>query len=88
MLKIIEEEAKEKEMKIHSPSATRVLKLRNLLVVGVIVLAAWLFVESPLFHKTAPPGIQLTDLHSVGQFQALFNADIGTPRLVLIFSPT
>ncbi len=75
-------------MKIHSPSATRVLKLRNLLVVGVIVLAAWLFVESPLFHKTAPHEIQLTDLHSVGQFQALFNADIGTPRLVLIFSPT
>ncbi len=64
------------------------LKVRSLLALGVILLAALLIVESPLFHKTAPPGVRLTDLHSVGQFQSLFNADVGTPRLVLIFSPT
>ena len=64
------------------------LKVRSLLALAVILLAALLIVESPLFHKTAPPGVRLTDLHSVGQFQSLFNADVGTPRLVLIFSPT
>ena len=72
-----------------SSGAFRVLKMRNLLVLGVIVLVSgWLAVYSPLFHKTAPVGIQLTDLHSVKQFQRLFNADTGMPRLVLIYSPT
>jgi hypothetical protein len=64
------------------------VKTRSLLALVVILLAAWLVVESPLFHKTAPPGMQLADLHSVQQFQQLFNADVGTPRLVVIFSPT
>lgn len=64
------------------------VKVRSLLALAVILLAAWLIVESPLFHKTAPPGVHLTDLHSVGQFKQLFNADGGTPRLVLILSPT
>ena len=64
------------------------VKARSLLALAAILLAAWLIVESPLFHKTAPPGTHLTDLHSVGQFQQLFNADTGTPRLVLILSPT
>ena len=64
------------------------VKTHSLLALAVILLAAWLVVESPLFHKTAPPETHLTDLHSVDQFQAMFNADAGTPRLVLIFSPT
>jgi len=64
------------------------LKVRSLLALAVILLAAWLIVESPLFHKSAPPGEHLTDLNSVSQFQELFNADVGTPRLVLILSPT
>lgn len=68
--------------------APRILKIRNLLVLGAILLASWLVIESPLFHKTAPAGTQLTDLHSVNQFRGLFNADTGTPRLLLIFSPT
>jgi hypothetical protein len=64
------------------------LKVRSLLALAVVLLAAWLVVESPFFHKTAPPGMHLVDLRSVGQFQSLFNADAGTPRLVLILSPT
>ncbi len=76
------------EMKGRSLLTNRFLKFRNLLVLAVIVLGAWLLVESPLFHKAAPPGVQLTDLHSVAEFQARFNTDTGTPRLVLIFSPT
>jgi hypothetical protein len=64
------------------------LKVRSLLALAVLLLAVWLTVESPLFHKTAPPGMQLMDLHSVSQLQNMFNADVGLPRLVLIFSPT
>jgi hypothetical protein len=64
------------------------VRIRNLLALAVILLASWLVVRSPLFHRVPPPGVRLTDLRSVGQFQALFNADVGTPRLVLIFSPT
>ena len=64
------------------------LKVRSLILLAIILLAAWLVVESPLFHKNAPPGMHLTDLHSVDQFQGLFNKDVGTPRLVLILSPT
>ena len=60
----------------------------SLLALAVLLLAAWLIVESPLFHPTAPPAIHLTDLHSVGEFQNLFNEDVGTPRLVLVLSPT
>ncbi len=78
-------------MKTDSRRFSRLLggvKVRGLLALAVILLAAWVVVESPLFHKTAPPGVHLTDLHSVGQFQQLFNADVGMTRLVLIFSPT
>jgi len=64
------------------------LKVRSLLALAVVLLPSWLIVESPLFHKTAPPGVHLTDLHSVGEFQSLFNAGVGVPRLVLILSPT
>lgn len=64
------------------------LKTRSLLALIAILLATWLVVESPVFHKSAPPGVQLTDLDSVSQFQTLFNGDVGTPRLVLILSPT
>ena len=41
-----------------------------------------------LFGATPPPGITLTDLHSVGQLESLFDAGQGSPRLVLIMSPT
>src|SRR5437763_793008 len=47
------------------------VRVRSLLALAVILLVAWLVVESPLFHKTAPPGVHLTDLNSVSQFQRL-----------------
>jgi hypothetical protein len=31
---------------------------------------------------------QVVDLHSIDQLKAAFNEDAGTPRLVLLFSPT
>jgi hypothetical protein len=64
------------------------VKIGSLLALALILLSAWLIVESPLFHPSAPPGMHLTDLHSVGEFQTLFNQDVGSPRLVLVLSPT
>jgi hypothetical protein len=37
---------------------------------------------------TRPAGLAVTDLHDLGQLQARFNDDQGTPRLVLALAPT
>jgi hypothetical protein len=37
---------------------------------------------------TRPAGLAVTDLNDVEQLQAQFNADQGTPRLVLALAPT
>jgi ABC-type glycerol-3-phosphate transport system substrate-binding protein len=37
---------------------------------------------------TRPTGLNVTDLDSVEQLQARFNADKGVPRLVLALAPT
>jgi len=37
---------------------------------------------------TRPAGLAVTDLRDLGQLQARFNADQGTPRLVLALAPT
>jgi hypothetical protein len=34
------------------------------------------------------PSAKVVDLHSVDQLKAAFNQDAGTPRLLLLFSPT
>jgi hypothetical protein len=60
----------------------------GLLALAALLLAAWLIAESPLFHKTAPPGLRLSDLRAVSQLRAQFNADKGTTRLILVLSPT
>jgi hypothetical protein len=59
--------------------------------VAVIALAGAVLVwgsQHGLFGVTPPPGITLTDLHSVAQLQSLFDAGQGSTRLVLIMSPT
>lgn len=60
-------------------------------LVAVIALAGALLLwgyQHGLFGVTPPPGITLTDLHSVGQLESLFDAGQGSARLVLIMSPT
>jgi hypothetical protein len=34
------------------------------------------------------PGVTLTDIHSIEDLRARFDQDAGTPRLVLLVSPT
>ena len=60
----------------------------GLLTLAALLLAAWLIVDSPLFHKAAPPGLRLTDLRAVSQLRARFEADRGMTRLILVLSPT
>ena len=60
----------------------------GLLMLAALLLAAWLIAESPQFHKTAPPGLKLTDLRAVSQLRARFDADRGMTRLILVLSPT
>jgi hypothetical protein len=59
-----------------------------LLLVAVLVVAGvagWLRFFAP---RQAPTGVAMTDLHGVADLKARFNADRGTTRLVVIFSPT
>jgi hypothetical protein len=60
----------------------------GLLTLAALLLAVWLIAESPLFHKTAPPGLRLSDLRAVSQLRARFDADRGMTRLILVLSPT
>ena len=59
-----------------------------LLLVAVVVaglVAGWLRFLAP---RSAPEGVTMTDLRGVADLKARFNADRGTTRLVVIFSPT
>lgn len=73
-------------------AATGPVKRRHLFPLGlslVLVLGAWLIAgRPPLGHRAPPAGVALTDLRDVAHLQRLFNADAGTPRLILVLSPT
>jgi hypothetical protein len=58
------------------------------LVTLVVLGASWVVDQKFVAHGTPPPGVTLTDLRSVDQLRTLFDADTGTPRLILILSPT
>jgi hypothetical protein len=66
------------------------LNRRGVLRLGVaILLLVGLIVGGErLLHRAPPPGVTLTDLDSVDQLRATFNADRGVPRLIVILSPT
>src|ERR671937_2282597 len=55
----------------------------GLLTLAALLLAVWLIAKSPLFHKTAPPGLRLSDLRAVSQLRSRFDADRGMTRLIL-----
>ena len=59
-----------------------------LVILGVIVFALLLF--KFISDNAIPdvPGVVLTDMHSIEDLRTRFNRDSGTPRLVLLLSPT
>jgi hypothetical protein len=54
-------------------------------VLLVALVAGWLRFLAP---RHAPAGVTMTDLRGVADLKARFNADRGTTRLVVVFSPT
>jgi uncharacterized membrane protein YdfJ with MMPL/SSD domain len=61
----------------------------------VALLAAAAFVFAPAYsgevqHRLTEsgPSARVVDLHDVHQLATAFNQDAGTPRLVVLFSPT
>jgi hypothetical protein len=58
------------------------------LVVALLLVSGLMVATLHFLAPAPPPGVRLVDLTSLGQLQALFNADQGEPRLILIASPT
>ena len=78
----------------------RMIRSAGLVVASLIVLLGGLIAISPARQYVAEmttraaettsstPPAAVTDLTDVNQFRADFNAAAGTPRLVMLFSPT
>jgi hypothetical protein len=60
------------------------LGIATLIVVAVLLAAGW-WLLGPV---SAPEGVTMSDLGSVEDLKARFNADKGHTRLILILSPT
>jgi hypothetical protein len=56
------------------------------LILAVVVVAA--IVAGVIGSLRPNPGITLTNLNNVEELRARFNQDKGTPRLLLLLSPT
>lgn len=68
------------------PSLSRIATLGLVIaLLGVAAYAFWPTVQQKVSGK-APAGV--TTVQDIGQLESAFNRDAGSPRLVLIFSPT
>jgi hypothetical protein len=57
-------------------------------LLAVLAAATLIGCGSENEQTAPPPDGKLITLDNVGQLRAAFNRDQGTPRLVLVFSPT
>lgn len=72
-----------------TPPAKKTSFLLNaLFAIGIVALGS--FVVKFMADNTIPdvPGVVLTDMHSIDDLRTRFNQDHGTPRLILLLSPT
>jgi hypothetical protein len=59
------------------------------LIVLFVILAAAFWVIYPAAHRQLAPGQKpLTDIHDIETLRAQFNGDAGTSRLIILVSPT
>ena len=56
------------------------------MILAVVVVAA--IIAGVIGSLRPNPGITLTNLNNVEELRARFNQDKGTPRLLLLLSPT
>jgi hypothetical protein len=65
----------------------------SVVLLAVVLLGAYIVVRGYPTEFRARlgeqgPSARVVDLHGIGQLKAAFNQDAGTPRLLLLFSPT
>ena len=74
------------------PEATPAKKsnplVSGLVALGLVAALAFLFKLISDNYIPDVPGVTLTDIHSIEDLRARFDQDAGTPRLVLLLSPT
>jgi hypothetical protein len=56
------------------------------LVIALVVVAA--IIAGVIGSRTQNSNVALTDLHEIEELRTRFNQDKGTPRLLLLLSPT
>ena len=56
------------------------------LILAVVVVAA--IIAGVIGSLKPDPGVTLTDLNNIDELRARFNQDSGSPRLLLLLSPT
>lgn len=61
--------------------------LALVLLIGHVAAGGYWSEVASRFGERGQP-LPVTDLHDIGQLQAAFNQDAGTPRLLVLFSPT
>jgi hypothetical protein len=71
-----------------TPAQRRNPIISGLFVLGLLAVA--FFLVKYVSDNAIPdvPGVTLTDMHSIEDLRAHFNADAGAPRLVVLLSPT
>ena len=81
-------------MRVRRPTVALTAGL-GVVLVAVLLVAAFLFFPPGTYpdefrHRLAETGTsaRVVDLHDIQQLAAAFNQDEGTPRLVVLFSPT
>ncbi|MFN2492358.1 MAG: hypothetical protein ABR501_05680 [Pyrinomonadaceae bacterium] len=54
----------------------------------LLIVAAAALVAGVVGSLKTDPGVSLTNLNNIGELRAQFNQDRGSPRLLLLLSPT
>jgi hypothetical protein len=70
------------------PASKRNPALVAITLVAVLAVAFFLWTRISEFMVPDVPGVVLNDMRSIQDLRTRFNQDQGTPRLILLLSPT